>query len=712
LNKVNLLLAIHNHQPVGNFDFVFQDSYERAYKPFLDLLANHPAVKVSLHYSGPLLDWLGEHQPEFFSRIGGLLRVGQVELITGAYYEAILSIVPEEDGKGQVRKLSRAINENFHTEPLGMWIAERVWEQQIARPIAESGVKFVLLDDTHFLSAGLTEGDLLGYYLTEEGGMKLALFPMSKTLRYTIPFQPVQQTIELLRSVASEAEDSVVTFGDDGEKFGVWPTTYKHVYEDGWLEEFFSELEKNADWIHVRHFSEILRSTPPKGRVYLPDSSYMEMGHWVLPPEAFRRYEEFSELLKADVPFAKYRQFVKGGFWRNYLVKYPEANTLHKKMLYISERAHSLEKKGKGVAEALEYLWAAQCNDSYWHGVFGGLYLPHLRTEAFRNLLRAEKILNGVSAAKEIRVKKTDFDCDGRDELLVESSEMNAYFKLDAGGSIFELDCLPMSINLGNVMTRREEGYHQKLLTMERETSPATGSEGAASIHDLVLKKEENLNEYLAYDWYRRSSLVDHFLGGSVTLDDFSRCKFAEQGDFVNQQYEYKTEKKGKKLRINLWRDGHVWYRNRHLPLRVGKTVILKDGTSSIELGYEIENGTKERLDLWFGIEFCFALSAGDAPDRYYRLKGVSLEDQRLRSIGVLESVESLSLIDEWLGIDVTLRFNRPTDIWRFPIETISLSEGGFERVYQGSVVFPNWHLRLEKKWNAEFFLELNKLSK
>jgi alpha-amylase/alpha-mannosidase (GH57 family) len=712
LKKINLLLAIHNHQPVGNFDFVFQDSYDRAYKPFLDLLARHPRVKVSLHYTGPLLDWFSKHRPEFYSKIGALLDSGQVEMMTGAYYEAILPVVPEEDGKGQIRKLSDTINHDFHAQPTGMWLAERVWEQHIARLIAESGVKFVLLDDTHFLSAGLKEDDLVGYYITEEQGRKLALFPTSKTLRYTIPFQPVQQTIDLLRSLATDAGDRVVTFGDDGEKFGVWPTTYKHVYEDGWLEEFFTTLEANSDWLHIRHFSDVLQSIPPTGRIYLPDSSYMEMGHWVLPSEAFHRYEEFSELLKADEPFGKYRQFVKGGFWRNFLVKYPEANTLHKKMLHLSKRAHSLERKGKKVGDALEYLWAGQCNDVYWHGVFGGLYLPHLRAEAFRNLLRAENILNSVSGVEGIRVRRTDFDCDGRDELLVESPQMNAYFKLDAGGSIFELDFLPISTNLGNVMTRREEGYHRKLLAIGKEASSSTGSQGVASIHELVLKKEENLDQYLAYDWYRRASLVDHFLGEGVTLEDFSRCRFPEQGDFVNQQYRCKTEKEGKDLRINLWRDGHVWSQNRHLPLRVSKTVELKNGTAGIELDYKIENSTNQILDLWFGIEFCFALSAGDAPDRYYRFDGVTHEDLRLRSTGALKGVPSMSLIDQWLGVDVALSFGQPVDVWRFPIETISLSEGGFERVYQGSVVFPNWHIRLERKWDARILLELKRISK
>ena len=707
MKKITLLLAIHNHQPVGNFDFVFQHAYERAYKPFLDVLERHPRVKLSFHFSGILLEWLFKQHPEFVARLGQLSNSGQVDFLTGSYYEAILPILPEKDRRGQIEKLSRVIKKRFNRVPEGMWVTERVWEQQLARSLAQSGVKFVLLDDTHFLSAGLTERNLLGFFMTEEGGEKLALFPISKALRYTIPFQPVEKTIEILRNFSGESGDHVITFGDDGEKFGVWPTTHKHVYEDGWLESFFKSLEENSDWIQVRHFSETLRDVPHVGRIYLPDSSYMEMTHWVLSPESFRAYEELDDLLKANESLGRYRQFLKGGFWRNFLVKYPEANTLHKKMLRISERAHRLEEKGKKVQPALEFLWAGQCNDTYWHGVFGGLYLPHLRSEAFRNLLRAEKALNAVEKKNEFSIEQTDFDCDGHDEVLIESGLLDLYMRPKEGGSIFELDYMPIATNLSNVMTRQEEGYHNKLQTVKPDPTPTTGSEGVASIHDLVLSKEKNLDQYLTYDWYRRASLLDHFLGDGVTLEAFSQCRYAEQGDFVNQPYVHKVSRKEKTLRIDLWRDGHVWIRDQHSSLRVTKRIDLERGSSLLKFHYRLKNTFAAPLNLWFGIEFSFALSAGDAPDRYYRFEDIRIEDSRLRSVGSVENIKSMQLVDEWLGGEIGLTFEQPTTVWRFPIETVSLSEAGFERVYQGSVVFPNWRLRLVDEWSTTLVLNL-----
>ncbi|HEY5595387.1 MAG TPA: hypothetical protein VIL61_09585, partial [Nitrospiria bacterium] len=81
--RITLLLGIHNHQPVGNFEHVFREAYDRCYRPFFDLLGEYPALRVSLHYTGPLLDWLERHEPAFLDGLRSRVENGQVELLTG-----------------------------------------------------------------------------------------------------------------------------------------------------------------------------------------------------------------------------------------------------------------------------------------------------------------------------------------------------------------------------------------------------------------------------------------------------------------------------------------------------------------------------------------------------------------------------------------------------------------------------------------------------
>lgn len=701
MKKINLVLGIHNHQPSGNFDFVFEHAYNSAYKPFIEILARHPKIKLAQHYTGILFEWILKNHPEFIQQLKSLVDSGQVELITGGFYEPILAVIPDQDKLDQIKKLSDFIIEQFGKVPVGMWLAERVWEQHIVKFISQAGVKYVIIDDTHFRYAGLTGEQLLGYYITEEQGFTVNIFPISKMLRYTIPFQPVEKTIDYLREIATEEGDRVIVYADDGEKFGVWPNTYKHVYDDGWLEEFFCALEENSDWINILHFSEVLDKIKPVGRIYLPNASYAEMMHWALPADAYLDYEKLEEHLKEEGMYEQYSRFFRGGFWRNFLVKYPEANNLHKKMLRVSERARKLQAKGKDVKSALEKIWRAQCNDPYWHGIFGGLYLTNLRSTAYRNLISAENELDKLERKKIIKYEFTDFDKDGKEELIVETPNFNVYINPNYGGQIFELDFKPAEFNITDVMTRKKEGYHEKILQLSKEMNNPN-NQGVASIHDMLTAKEEGLEKFLHYDWYRRGSLVDHFLGAGTTIENFYQCKYPEQGDFVNQPYRADVELKRGMLEITLTRDGSVWIENEQRNLRLQKKIIIDKNSTEVLIRYKLENLDEDDLDLWFGVEFVCNFLAPNSDDRYFYFVGYEVEDSKLASIGEVQDVTSFGVVDKWLGVDMNFYLDKFANVWRFPIETVSLSEAGFERVYQGSVILLHWNIKLSKEWGVE----------
>ena len=701
MKKINLVIGIHNHQPSGNFDFVFEHAYNSAYKPFIEILARHPKIKLAQHYTGILFEWILKNHPEFIQQLKSLVDSGQVELITGGFYEPILAVIPDQDKLDQIKKLSDFIIEQFGKVPVGMWLAERVWEQHIVKFISQAGVKYVIIDDTHFRYAGLTGEQLLGYYITEEQGFTVNIFPISKMLRYTIPFQPVEKTIDYLREIATEEGDRVIVYADDGEKFGVWPNTYKHVYDDGWLEEFFCALEENSDWINILHFSEVLDKIKPVGRIYLPNASYAEMMHWALPADAYLDYEKLEEHLKEEGMYEQYSRFFRGGFWRNFLVKYPEANNLHKKMLRVSERARKLQAKGKDVKSALEKIWRAQCNDPYWHGIFGGLYLTNLRSTAYRNLISAENELDKLERKKIIKYEFTDFDKDGKEELIVETPNFNVYINPNYGGQIFELDFKPAEFNITDVMTRKMEGYHEKILQLSKEMNNPN-NQGVASIHDMLTAKEEGLEKFLHYDWYRRGSLVDHFLGAGTTIENFYQCKYPEQGDFVNQPYRADVELKRGMLEITLTRDGSVWIENEQRNLRLQKKIIIDKNSTEVLIRYKLENLDEDDLDLWFGVEFVCNFLAPNSDDRYFYFVGYEVEDSKLASIGEVQDTTSFGVVDKWLGVDMNFYLDKFANVWRFPIETVSLSEAGFERVYQGSVILLHWNIKLSKEWGVE----------
>ncbi len=129
--RISLALTIHNHQPVGNFGWVFAEVYEQAYLPMLEALERHPAVRLSLHYSGPLLDWLRAERPAFIARLATLVARDQVEILGGGYYEPVLASLPERDRIGQLRRMGDELESLFGRRPGGAWLAERVWEPDL-----------------------------------------------------------------------------------------------------------------------------------------------------------------------------------------------------------------------------------------------------------------------------------------------------------------------------------------------------------------------------------------------------------------------------------------------------------------------------------------------------------------------------------------------------------------------------------------------------
>ena len=702
MNRIYLSLALHNHQPVGNFDFVIEDAYQKAYEPMLTALERHPGVRLALHYSGPLRDWLKAHHPDFLQRVRVLVGRQQVEILTGGHYEPVLVALPDADKQGQIAKMTDTIRADFGTEPIGAWLAERVWEPHLPKPLHEAGVQYTIVDDTHFQYVGMVDDDLFGYYVTEEQGQPLSVFATARYLRYHTPWTPVPEVIEWLRQRSTQSTrrggpPRVAVMGDDGEKFGLWPTTYDQCWTKGWVEEFFTALEANADWLITCPPGDILRTLPSLGRVYLPSASYEEMAEWSLPAAPSRDLSLLSKRLKAEKQRDVLR-FIKGGSWRYFMVKYPEVNTLHKRMLWASELVHRIKKASVRNA-ALDQLWAGQCSCPYWHGVFGGIYLFHIREANYAQLIAAQTRAEQAqhSTNEWLEVNTADIDCDGRAEAVVSTESQWLIFDAPVGGALVEWDWRARNLNLINTLTRWREGYHQELIEAAARNSVIIVGQ-AGSLHSLhngqVRAKEPGLEKRLIVDWYRRASLIDHVFAETETLPTFYRSTYQELGDFVNQPYQLKVSRANKRITVTLDRAGGVWQDGQSRPLHIEKKIVFESGTPGFTVNYTLTNTGTEPLTARFGIETNWGISGGEAAAGAYTVFAGGVL-HRLNAIEAIPDTKEVAVVKEKLG-RALLRLSDAADWWQFPLETISLSEAGFERGYQGTTMLAHWPLGLE----------------
>ena len=701
--QLRLCLVLHNHQPIGNFDHVFEAAYEDSYRPFLDIWESYEDLKISLHISGSLLEWLEHRQANYLDRLARLAARGRLEILGGAFYEPILTMLSSRDRVGQIAQYSQHLSQRFGSAIRGMWVPERVWESALASDIVAAGIEYTVLDDFHFRCAGLAEEALHGYFVTEDAGRVLKLFPGSERLRYLIPFQDPQATIETLRQIAARHPGATVVFADDGEKFGTWPDTKKHVYEEGWLRNFFDQLRAQQDWLQICTLAEAVDQTSSQGKIYLPDASYREMTEWALPVEAQLALAASQHELEQDDHWQRIRRFVRGGIWRNFKVKYAEANELYSRMMYVSTLIKQAEQEGREaavLARAREHLYRGQCNCPYWHGAFGGLYLPHLRQAVYRELILAENLIEAAERQNVHWVEGTadDYNFDSKTEIRLASETLVAWLEPNVGGRMYELDVRSIGLNLLATLQRRPEAYHGKV----RAGATAHSAE-TASIHDRVVFKQAGLNQRLQYDTSLRKSLLDHFWSPQTSLDQVAENRASELGDFHDGVFQAKLRESPQRIQVLLEREGTVAGQ----PLKLSKGVTLAAGSDVLEIAYFLEN-VPEDCDWMFGVEFNFAGLPAGADDRYFHI------DQRrlgpLQTQLDLQQTWQLGLVDQWQGIEVGLSWDQPAQLWTFPLETVSQSEGGFELVHQSVVVVPHWRVIPDRagRWSAVLRMKLD----
>ena len=650
---VSLLFGVHAHQPVGNFPEVVDDAHQRCYKPFLQILHRYPEFRFAAHFSGWLLDYLFNKYPQDMALLTEMVQRGQVEMFGGGDTEPVLAVIPNRDRIGQIIRLSDKLEARMGTRAQGAWLTERVWEATVVPALSDSKIKYVTVDDYHFLCSGKRIEELHGYFTTEEDGRKLDLFPISEALRYRMPFSPAHEVVAYLESLTRNDMQASAVYFDDIEKFGIWPETYQWVYEKGWLEDFIRGVLASPK-ITTQTYRDYHANEKTRGIVYLPTTSYIEMNEWTLPMAAAHTYADLVHTEKVNGHYEERKAFLRGGIWKNFFTRYPESNWMHKRMLGLSERLHVLPEE-KRTLEMLDQLYIAQANDAYWHGLFGGLYLPHLRRAVYGAIVKLESLLDNVLPRSACICM--DADSDGHDEVFLHNAMLQAVVKLDGSASLSEFDSYQLHQNFGDTLRRQLEHYFRKI-----ESSHAThlheGS-GIVSAHDRVAFKDKITAKDLMADSHAQTLFRD-----SLLLDD-------EEIELAYELIETNTE--------------GILFRTDFGGKTIQKRISLN--ANCLCVSYTFDSPLKGS----FLTRVALAMpSCNGYAGRYIR------EEKILSGFGSeleLTDMNGLVLDDRVLGGNLVLNSNHPIQLLGMPYFTVSQSEAGFEKIMQAVMLTLQWPL-------------------
>ena len=646
--SISLLLGVHAHQPVGNFTHVLDDAHTRCYGPFLRVLHRYPAFKFAIHISGWLLDYMLENYPDDMKLLQEMVERGQAELVGAGYTEPVLAVIPEADRLGQLQRMSDRLEETLGQRPQGAWLTERVWEATVVPSLADSGIRYSTVDDYHFLCTGKAAGDLDGYYTTEENGRQLDLFPISEALRYRLPFSPAQEVVSYLESLAKEDGAPAAIYFDDIEKFGIWPETYNWVYERGWLTQFIEGVLASSI-IKTERYCDYHARAKTRGVVYLPTTSYIEMNEWTLPVPAAHHYADLVQASKSAGQFGQSKSFLRGGIWKNFLMRYPESNWMHKRMLGLSRRLHALPKK-KQTDEMLNALYEAQANDAYWHGLFGGLYLPHLRRAIYNAIVRLEALLDEVAPRQPKHV--VDLDLDGDDEVFLQNGVLQAVLRQDGSAAICEFDAYRLNHNFADTLSMPHEHYHRKV---HAQPAAEHQGEGIANPHERVIHKHEITEDDMVIDPRQKLMFMDEWSDGIAAATPlYTPARYA--GMPLGAAYEAALGA-GK----------------------VRKSIVLDD--ARLYVAYHLD-GIGAGV---FRVKVNIAMPSCDGPAGRFRVG-----DEIMGGFGQLlqlEAMQHIVLEDAVLGGKLKVSVNRPVSLDSQPCFSVSQSEAGFEKIMQAVVM-------------------------
>jgi hypothetical protein len=655
-DTVALLFGVHAHQPAGNFPKVVREAHEKCYRPFLDVLERHPEFPFAIHLSGWLMEFLFREFPSDMAKLRAMVGRGQAELFGGGDTEPVLAAIPEQDRRDQILALNRRIRRHFGVWPRGAWLTERVWEATVVPALAESRIEYVTVDDYHFLCAGQPQDRLDGHFSTEENCCRLDVLPISEALRYKFPFAPVPDAVGFLENMKP---GGAAIYFDDIEKFGIWPETHEWVFGRRWLEDFIESVTRSPR-IEALRYADYHGAHQSRGVVYLPTVSYIEMSEWTLPPQSAERFSKLVERARHEGTFGQDKVYLRGGHWRNFFSRYPESNWMHKRMELASLRFHSLPHE-KQTGRMRSDLHLAQANDAYWHGLFGGIYLPHLRRQVYSAIARLEAAVDVVAARPS--VERIDLDFDDLPEVFLWCPELLAVVKPHAGASICELTHYGLAHNFADTLTRREEHYFDKIRAQTASSAPSDG--GVASIHDRVGYRTRVTPSDLGVDTYARAMFLDFWKSGGGTAT------------FI--EYE-PLPTRGAACANFAGRTGDVAWRKR-----------VKVASRGLTVTYDVsaQAGASGILT----VELNVAMPSCDGPGGAYVVSGEKRArfDERLE----VARCSSLRLADSELGGSLILAASTPAEIVAEPLYTVSQSEAGFEKIMQAATIRASWPIEL-----------------
>lgn len=416
-----------------NTDFL-EKSFQSNYKPIIKYLYSHPNFPLSFAFSGPQIQYFKKRKSELITILREMVDRKQVEILGGAYNEALLPLLNSIDRNGQIDLLTSEIRQTFGKRPRGMTLFQDCWDSSLVNNIHTCGIEYVILNSTIIPEH---KRSFLPIFMSDLG-KNVDIFPYYNDLIPDEEMLPEEFIYNIEKAVLKvEKKDTHLQLNADRIiAITLTPQQASKLNETKWFELLGKYIADNQNGRVKLTTLNLYRTSGIKMKI----TSYIPVG---INDEVARMIQQVTNDNKSHFPSTIY----------DFMYAYPESQKLYNRMMYISLLVNQYKTDKIRKKTAREKLWQAQNGMTLLSTSCQPDKNSLFRQLAYKYLTEAEKMLRGDGKFTE-SVTCFDYDNDGIDEYVCRMEQYFAYISL-AGGSVPELDIIKDSFNYSDNLKRR-----------------------------------------------------------------------------------------------------------------------------------------------------------------------------------------------------------------------------------------------------------------
>ena len=414
---------------------LFEKSYQSVYKPILKFLYSHPSFPLSFKFTGPQLQYYKKRKNEIITLVRELTDRKQIEVLGGAYHDALLPLLNSIDRNGQIDELTSELRQTFGKRPRGMTLFQDCWDSSLVNNIHNCGIEYVVLNSALIQDSKRT---FLPIFMSDLG-KSIDIFaaydefiPNSQMLSEEFIWNIEKAVIK------AEKKDSYLQLDADRIIIiNLEAETALELTNAKWFEKLDKYLQTTPD-------CRIKLTTPNNFRtknVKTKLQSYIPVGI----------SNEISNMISTDkneknrFPYSIY----------DFLYTYNSSQKLYNRIMYVSLLVNQYKTDKMRKKAAREKLWLAQNGANLLSTAKDPVDNFINRQQAYKYLTEAEKMLRAEGDFAE-SVTSFDYDNDGITEYVCRMEQYFAYISLN-GGAVRELDVMKNLCNYADNLKRRAD---------------------------------------------------------------------------------------------------------------------------------------------------------------------------------------------------------------------------------------------------------------